>query len=371
MGALASAAAAGRLAARRDARRPDPAASDFLGSIRGHPREVRGPRAARLYTEWFPAAAGGRGTAVFTHGYCLTEAVWHYQKRDLAGGAFSMVTWDLPGHGHSPPLPPERLTLQLSADALARVVDEYADDGGVVLAGHSLGGVVTMAYLSRHPETARKRVRGLLLVSTPVMYFADAAAGRWPGASLEARAVGGVVRRVVASDLFDRLVSQDVGRPEVDRLSYQLVRWGFGARPSPSQVRFVRDVLASVRPEVRSDTFRIMAGHDLTPMLPEIEVPVLVVIGGRDHLVNPEESKALAARLPRGRGVLFPDAGHASFLERPKRFNREARTFIESRLRPRSPGPSARAGGDGSGDGRVRAGSGGGRGRRRRPTTTA
>ena len=335
-------AAASRAAVRRDGRRADPAAGEHLGSIRGEPRLVRGPRASDLYTEWFPGEAGARGTVILTHGYCLTEAVWHYQKRDLAGGPFGLVTWDLPGHGASPPAGRGKLTLAQTVDALARVIEEHAD-GGLILAGHSLGGVITLGYVVRHADVAREVVRGLVLVSTPLQHFAHSAAGRWPGASLEARALGGVVQSVVESDLFDRVLGKDVGTDEISALSYRLVRWGFGHQPSPTQVRFIRDVIASVPPDVRADTFRIMTGWDFRPHLQEIGSPTQVVIGDRDRLVNPHESRTLARELPRGRALVFPDAGHAAFLERPNRFNRELRRFAQRHLEPEST-PEARSG---------------------------
>jgi pimeloyl-ACP methyl ester carboxylesterase len=330
--ALAGAAAAGRVLGRKDGRRPDPAADDHLGSIRGHPRLIRGPRATRIYTESFPAGGVPGGTVILTHGYCLTEAVWHYQKRDLAGGSFGLVTWDLPGHGASPPAGRDRLTLDLAVDALARVVDEYGG-GEVVLVGHSLGGVITLGYLARREPHLRTRVRGVVLISTPLQHFARAAAGRWPGASLEARILGAAVQGVVDSELFDRVLGKDVGTDEISALSYRLVRWGFGHHPSPAQVRFIRDVIASVPPDVRAQTFRIMTGWDFTPHLPGIKVPALVMIGGRDRLVSPHESQELAERLPRGKAITLPDAGHALFLERPNRTNDELRRFVERRLR--------------------------------------
>ena len=328
-----AAGAARRAAVRRDGQRPDPALGDHLGAIRGQPEELRGPRASRMYTEWFPPQGPSRGVVILTHGYCLTEAVWHYQKRDLAGGPFGLVTWDLPGHGMSPPLSRGRVTLDLAVEALERVVERYADSP-VVLVGHSLGGVVTLGYLTRRATRAAEIVRAAVLISTPMMHFSRSVAGRWPGAALEARAIGGVLQFAVQSDLFDRVLGRDLGQEELSRLSYRLVRWGFGKDPSPTQVRFVRDMIASVDPDVRSDTFRIMTGYDLTPVLQEIKQPALVVLGAKDRLVNPHESRVLAERLPRGRAVVFPDAGHAAFLERPQRFNAEVRRFVERHLPP-------------------------------------
>jgi len=255
--------------------------------------------------------------------------VWHYQKRDLADG-FGLVTWDLPGHGHSPGVGPGRLSLEFCADALARVIDETSE-GKVVLVGHSLGGVITLAYLARHREAAAERVRGAVLVSTPTTHLTRAVAGRWPGAALESRALGWALQFAVESDLAERVLGRDIGRRDLS-LSYRVVRWGFGREPSPSQVLFVRDSIASVRPDVRAETHRVMSGADVAGLLPEVSVPTLVVIGGRDRLVDPLESKMLVDRLPRGRAITFPDAGHAVFLEEHERFNAEVRRFAARRL---------------------------------------
>src|SRR5438128_6774755 len=109
---------------------------DLLGWARGAGRRIRGPRASTLYAEWLPAVAGAPaggsengsipphppGALVFTHGWCVTESIWHLQKVALGSGRHALITWDLPGHGHSTPMARGRLTLDLAVDALARVV---------------------------------------------------------------------------------------------------------------------------------------------------------------------------------------------------------------------------------------------------------
>jgi pimeloyl-ACP methyl ester carboxylesterase len=340
LGTVAAASAAGRLITRRDGRRQDPAADEPFGAIRGDTSRIPGPGGRWLHTERFVGTSGPgtSGTLLLTHGWCMTEAAWHYQKRDLAGGRFTLVTWDLPGHGHSEALPRDHLSLDHAADALAAVIDAHAE-GDLVLVGHSFGGAVAIRYLAVHEEAARRRVRGVVLVSTPLMHVARAVAGRWPWAGIEARILAGMMERVVQSGLTDRVLGRDVGTPEVSRLSYRLVRVGFGDRPLPSHVRFMRDVIASVPQEVRADTFRTMNGYDAGPDLDRIAVPSLVVGGARDRLISPADSVAIASRLRRGRHLLLPGAGHAVFIEAHEALNEAVTRFAGRRLAARRERP--------------------------------
>src|ERR671918_865240 len=140
-------------------------------------------------------------------------------------------------------------------------------------------------------------------------HLARAVAGRWPGGALESQVVGRALQYVVQSDLAERVLGRDVGRRDLS-LSYRVVRWGFGRDPSPSQVLFVRDAIASVRPDVRAETYRVMNDCDLRPILPEVTQRALVVTGGRDRMVNPAGTLELADPLPRGPTPRFPHAGH-------------------------------------------------------------
>ncbi len=297
---------------------------------------IRGPRSSRIYTERFVAGDGaaGGGTIVFTHGWCVTEAIWNYQKRDLAGGAHRLVTWDLPGHGHSTAVARDHLIIDVAVDALARVIDSIPEPEPLVLVGHSLGGVLAIGYLLRHSETARRRVRGAVLAATPLVHFAHSAAGRWPGASIQARILGQAMQLAVENGVVDRYFAREAGGTDPTAASLRLVRTGFGAGADPAQVRFVRDMAASVPPAVRADTFRAMTGFDLRPRLQELRTPSVLVIGTRDRLVSAGEVRAFGPLIPGARIEEFPGAGHALFLERHERFTALVREFAERRLGP-------------------------------------
>jgi pimeloyl-[acyl-carrier protein] methyl ester esterase len=65
------------------------------------------------------------------------------------------------------------------------------------------------------------------------------------------------------------------------------------------------------------DALDALAAGDQRAALPSIVAPVLLVHGGRDAIVPPAASEAMAAALPRARRVLLAGAGHAAFLTRP------------------------------------------------------
>src|SRR4029079_16821845 len=149
--------------------------------------------------------------------------------------------------------------------------------------------VLTIGYLLRHSETARRRVRGAVLAATPLVNFAHSAAGRLPGASIQAPILGRAMQLAVENSAVDRYFAREAGTREVGTASYRLIRTGVGERPGPALVLFVRDMAASVPPSVRADTFRAMTGFDLRPRLGELATPVLLVVGGHDRLGNPDE----------------------------------------------------------------------------------
>ncbi|WP_234712254.1 alpha/beta hydrolase, partial [Xanthomonas perforans] len=64
--------------------------------------------------------------------------------------------------------------------------------------------------------------------------------------------------------------------------------------------------------------------------LQRTRLPVLLMYGARDALVATEPTVARARQLqPRAQTVLYPDAGHAPFLEDSARFNQDLLRFVE------------------------------------------
>ncbi len=73
----------------------------------------------------------------------------------------------------------------------------------------------------------------------------------------------------------------------------------------------------------------ILEQTDLRPILPTLDIPALIIHGGRDRLVPPAAGAYLAAALPRARLRELPHAGHAPFLSDIAECVRQTRTMID------------------------------------------
>jgi pimeloyl-ACP methyl ester carboxylesterase len=71
-----------------------------------------------------------------------------------------------------------------------------------------------------------------------------------------------------------------------------------------------------------------MSVTSMQSLLPEIRQPTLVVVGGRDFTVSPEEGRLAARLMPNAELVEFPDAHHQPLDEMPNRFIETVRPFI-------------------------------------------
>ena len=74
--------AAEKIAVGRLRLRPDPAADEPLGQLRGRPLTVLADDGVPLHAE-VAGPDDAAVTIVFTHGYTLTQDCWHYQRQGL------------------------------------------------------------------------------------------------------------------------------------------------------------------------------------------------------------------------------------------------------------------------------------------------
>lgn len=93
------------------------------------------------------AERNGKPRVLLIHGLLSTHVVWGPLMDELENDAV-MVAPDLVGHG-SAPMPAGRYSLDEAVDHLEPVIDEHRPTH---IVGHSMGGIIALALLSRHPQ---------------------------------------------------------------------------------------------------------------------------------------------------------------------------------------------------------------------------
>jgi pimeloyl-ACP methyl ester carboxylesterase len=346
--AAAGVGAAIGLAAERAAVRrvlPDEPEEDGYGTLRGQPRAVRASDGTALHVEVDepdPEHAprnrrDGPGlTLVFSHGYCLSQDSWHYQRKALRG-RYRMVFWDQRGHGRSGVGPEGSATIDQIGDDLFTVLQAVVPEGPLVLIGHSMGGMTVMSLAEKHPELFRGRVLGVGFVSTSSGGLGEIDFGLPRLGRVVQRVAPGAMRALArASSLVERgrRIGSDLEAVVVHRYSYA------SAVPQ-GLVRFTADMIAATQLEVISDFLPTFSEHDCRAALDHIDgVEVLVIVGDSDLLTPAEHSEEIVRRLPGAEFVVVRRGGHLLMLEHHEVVTGHLTELIERSARAQQGGES-------------------------------
>jgi pimeloyl-ACP methyl ester carboxylesterase len=253
----------------------------------------------------------GSGPAlVLLHGMA---ASWHWWLENIPALArhHRVIAVDLPGFGHSEPLPaPAEMATHARTvlDLLAQLGIESA-----TVSGHSMGGLVALEMFIADP----RRVRNLILI--------DSGGVPMPERRL---AVVLVVLRICAGILRRRFIRSALAtKPWVRRLALRaafrdprVMSAELAAKTMPSfgGPGFV-DAVAAAGRAVRAT------------VLEAITCPVLLMWGERDVIAPAWCAQQMHDRLPDSELVVIAGAGHTPMVEFPYQFNDLALRFMAAR----------------------------------------
>ncbi|MGZ8652089.1 MAG: alpha/beta fold hydrolase [Actinomycetota bacterium] len=258
----------------------------------------------------------GDTTFVLIHGLGGSHLNWLQVAPGLAGLG-RVLALDLPGFGWSP-RDGRGSSVMDERRILSRFIAELAT-GRVVLAGHSMGGVIAILQAAIEPAS----IAGLVLTSSALP---------WSRGSLPHPAVMGAFALYDTPFLGDRLTRIRMRRMDPE----QVVRFGYrmvASDPSSIPDEIVRMNVDLVRerqsdpdaPDAFLDAARSMLRLGKRPdvsarALRAIACPVLLLHGRRDRFVPPAFAEAVLAGNPTWRGRIFPGLGHAPQMEAPGRW---------------------------------------------------
>jgi pimeloyl-ACP methyl ester carboxylesterase len=272
------------------------------------------------WIEFGPEDAPGRdGTPiVFVHGLGGSHLNWCLIGPQLAAGRRA-VALDLHGFGLTPGRRATS-TVQQNTRLLDRFVREVTGTP-VILAGNSMGGLISILQASGSPDT----VRGLVLID-PALPMPPRVPDRQVGSQFLMYALPGVGELYVRSVLSRRppqlavqrvidLCFADPSRidPAMFTASIALAAERQGQRQSQGLRAGDEAFLAASR-----SLMRVVGRRGrYWQMMASVRVPVLLIGGEADRLVPVASMRHAAARNPGWDTVILPGVGHTPQLEVP------------------------------------------------------
>ena len=228
----------------------------------------------------------GKGTPlVLLHGFPLDHHLWD-DIAPLLEDRFDLILPDLRGFGES-----TTVDAPYSMDDYASDIAGLLDQLGIqkaVIAGHSMGGYVALAFARLYPE----RVSGLALISSQVLADPpDRKEGRYKSAAdVAEKGIGGVVEAMTSKFTSDARLQT-----------------------------IARSIMEKQKPGAYIGALKAMAERtDSTSLLSMFKFPVMVVHGEADALIPVARAHEVKAALPDSYYVELKDTGHVPMLEAAK-----------------------------------------------------
>ncbi|WP_227997714.1 alpha/beta fold hydrolase [Nocardia australiensis] len=252
-------------------------------------------------------------TVVFVHGHCLRTESWTFLRDQLLrqwGSETRMVFYDHRGHGESGLADPSSYTIDQLGHDLDAVLRAVVPTGPIILVGHSMGAMVTLAYARLFPNAVGTRIAGVGLIAGAANGITEVGLGRF----LHRRAVSSLQIAVTRAPRVMR-VSKRLSR----RICEPIIREAnFGTRKVNPRMVAVATAMLNDTPLLTMSSFLTsLVAFDETATLRRLgTIPALVLAGSADIVVPFAHSVVLASQLAGSELVRVEGAGHSVILER-------------------------------------------------------
>lgn len=212
-------------------------------------------------------------TVFLMHALACSGLLTWYPTLDALGKRYRLVIFDQRWHAQG--IRSAKFDLDDCADDIAAVADELGI-GRFVCAGYSMGSLVSQLAWQRH----RDRVAGLVLAASTTHFAFTPHLGR------TAAAVGARLGRAAATERFADALDDGADSRWAWRQFRSTTGWAVAAAGGA------------------------IAGFDSRSWVHQVDVPVAVVVTGRDRLIPPARQRDLARRTDAT--VYEIDAGHSA-----------------------------------------------------------
>jgi pimeloyl-ACP methyl ester carboxylesterase len=219
------------------------------------------------------------------HGYPLDHTIWNPVIPLLESG-FDLVIPDLRGFGQSSTTLNPYLFADMAAD-LAALMDSLMIKKASI-AGHSMGGYVSLAFARAYPE----RLLGLGLVASQVLPDTPE-------------------KKIARYQEAEHVLAHGVG-DVAESMSTKLTA-------DPVLQTKLKELILQQRLEGLAGALHAMAERmDSNPLLPDLNFPVVLVHGLEDQLIPVDRARAVQSVVKKGHLFEIEGVGHMPMMEAPQ-----------------------------------------------------
>lgn len=250
--------------------------------------------------------SGPGETMVFVHGFGANKENWLGFVRHIPE-SFRVIALDLPGHGES------ALDFEgpFDVESMERRLSEALDCMGVKrfhIAGNSMGGLVSLLYVNNHPE----RVISLGLfdsagIVTPVKndFFKALDQGKNPLIVSTRQGYDSLLKFCFETEPFLPWPARNVmARQHIARSEHYLGMW--------------------------NTLFSDMDDTPVRQAVSGLKLPVLVVWGDRDRILDISCARVFVSLIPNGTLAIIENCGHVPMVEKPGETARNYMAFVNA-----------------------------------------
>jgi non-heme chloroperoxidase len=265
-----------------------------------------------FYKDWGPRDAQA---IVFHHGWPLSSDDWDAQMMFFLAQGYRVVAHDRRGHGRSTQTDSGNEMDTYAAD-VAAVIDHLGLKNAIHV-GHSTGGGEVTRYVARYGGNGRVAKAVLIGAIPPLMLKTEQNPGGFPKAQFD-----GLRQAFLAN------------RAQFYRDIAAGPFYGYnreGAKPSQGIIDnwWRQGMMGGAK--AHYDCITAFSETDFTEDLKRIAVPVLVMHGDDDQLVNIKNSAELAVKLlPKGQLKVYKGLPHGMATTYPEAINQDLLAFVKA-----------------------------------------
>jgi 3-oxoadipate enol-lactonase len=240
---------------------------------------------------------------IFIHGFPFNKFMWNIQQEALKDN-YRVIAYDVRGHGFSE-AGEEDFSIDLFVNDLLCFMDALKI-GKTILCGLSMGGYIALNAIENYPE----RFDALILSDTNCIADTPEVKEKRMKA-IESIRNSGVEK--YADESIKNLFASESFTSRVKEIAYV---WEM--------------IVKTSKQSLYNTLFALSKRKETCSKLPDIMVPVLIMVGKEDKITPPAAAQMMHEKILNSSIRILEHAGHLSNMENPLDFNDQLKKFISS-----------------------------------------